>query len=146
MSLGHTRRCFLSLAVGAVSARPFEQISGSWSASIDGQRVGGAWTALPHELQDAAWGSWSLLDRSGKQLASGAWSVRKSGGRWEGRWQAAKEGRGPYSGSWTAQLEADGASPMYKMFELALEGAVSGTWNVTDRKSETWAIQADQRD
>ena len=118
-----SRRILLSL-LGTASLVPAERISGGWSATVGGRKIGGAWTAEPHGDEDAAWGTWSLLDPSGKRIASGTWGARKVKGRWEDLWRAEVDGRGGHSGTWTADVQSKGSSRMYELFRKALDSAV----------------------
>ena len=141
-----SRRSALCLLAMGRSVFPAERLFGTWSATAGQRTLGGTWTAEPHEEADSAWGTWSLVDRSGRRIASGTWGTRKANGKWQGQWRAEADGRGSYSGGWTAEVTLDASASMFALLQAAVSDVVSGSWSAPRRLSGEWSIRARVRE
>lgn len=131
-------------SAGAQAVVPPATSPNLWSArNSNGQTFGGTWTAVPDPKTETVTGTWTLVDAQGRTLADGGWSASKSPDGWTGNWRAANFGgtEHEFAGSWRAVVDLKATVGFDKLFEKAVESAVSGTWRMGGH-SGAWSIRA----
>lgn len=114
---------------------------GTWAATAGSTMFAGTWNAVPGEAPNTVGGSWSLRDQNGTELAIGTWAAGKEGKFWRGTWQARRPSGQIYDGAWRAQVQLPAAAHFSALFEAAIAGAVSGTWQMGNYGG-AWTIRA----
>jgi hypothetical protein len=117
------------------------ETTSTWSArTADGRTLAGTWSVAPSSTPRSAAGGWTLSDGQGATVLRGSWSADKHETGWNGVWRATMEGKGEYTGSWSADLPHLRNAPFAEMFTAAAKEAIRGLWT-GGAASGSWSIR-----
>ena len=118
-----------------------KETTSTWSArSAEGRTFTGTWSVAPDSTPRSAAGGWTLSDGKGTTVLRGSWSADKHETGWNGVWRATTEGKGEYTGSWSADLPHPRNAPFSELFAAAAKEAIRGLWT-GGAASGSWSIR-----